>query len=106
MNHRLAAEFDAKRSSLAALCVKHGVSRLELFGSGTTDAWSETTSDLDFIVTFRTDHVMGLSDRYIDLADDLEMLFRRPVDLITPASIRNPYFREAVNASRAQVYAE
>ena len=49
---------------------------------------------------------MGLSDRYIDLADDLEMLFRRPVDLITPASIRNPYFREAVNASRAQVYAE
>ncbi len=106
MNPLLAAELDTKRVSIAELCNRYGVAMLELFGSGTTDRWSATDSDVDFVVTFRATHEMGLADRYLGLAEDLETLLARPVDLITPASIRNPYFRDEVNASRTRVYAE
>jgi hypothetical protein len=37
---------------------------------------------------------------FLDFADALEALFGRHVDLIMPQSIRNPYFRQPVDASR------
>ena len=106
MNLRLAAEFDEKRETVAALCEKYGVAYLDLFGSGTTDDWRPLDSDLDFVVAFRSDSTGRLATRYLGLAEDLEALFGRSVDLITPASIQNPYFRARVDASRSRVYAE
>lgn len=106
MNPLLAAELDHKRVPIAELCNRYGVAVLELFGSGTTDRWSATESDVDFVVTFRPEHAMGLADRYLGLAEALEAVLGRPVDLITPASIRNPYFRDEVNVSRTRIYAE
>jgi len=35
----------------------------------------------------------------------LERLFGRPVDLVEPRPIRNPYFRQAVEQSRVLIYA-
>jgi uncharacterized protein len=106
MNPILLAELGTKRRAIAELCRKHGVASLDLFGSGTTDEWRHDGSDLDFVVTFRAGSPAGLADRYLGLAEDLEALFGRGVDLITPASIRNPYFRDRVAASRSRVYAE
>lgn len=106
MNPILAIELDAKRDAVVALCEKYGVASLDLFGSGSTDEWRPLDSDLDFVVAFRPGANRGIADRYLGLAEDLEALFGRPVDLITPASIRNPYFRKQVDATRARVYAE
>lgn len=106
MNPLLGAEFDLRRGAIVALCEKYGVASLDLFGSGTTDEWKPAESDLDFVVAFRPDASRGIADRYLGLAEDLETLFGRPVDLITPASIRNPYFRERVDATRSRIYAE
>lgn len=106
MNRILETEFAAKREAIAVLCERHGVASLDLFGSGTTDEWKPTDSDLDFVVAFRPDANRRLAKRYLGLAEDLEALFGRPVDLITPASIRNPYFRERVDATRSRIYAE
>ena len=44
------------------------------------------------------------ADRYLDLADGLEQLFGRHVDLVTAQSIRNPYFRREIEATRELVY--
>ena len=106
MNPILGAEFDAKRGAIAALCKKYGVVNLDLFGSGTTEEWRPLDSDLDFVVAFRPDPNGRLAERYLGLAEDLESLFGRPVDLITPASIRNPYFRQRVDATRSRIYSE
>jgi len=106
MNPTLGTEFDVKRAAVEALCRKYGVASLELFGSGTTEEWNPRESDLDFIVTFRTDAQDRLATRYLGLAEDLEALFGRPVDIITPGSIRNPYFRERIDATRSPIYAE
>lgn len=106
MNRILAIEFEAKRGALTALCEKHGVASLDLFGSGASDEWRPLDSDLDFVVAFRPDATGRLATRYLGLAEDLEALFGRSVDLITPASIRNPYFRARVDATRSRIYAE
>ena len=36
---------------------------------------------------------------------DLEQLFGRPVDLVVESAIRNRYFREAVDKTKALLYA-
>lgn len=86
------------------LCRRYGVARLDLFGSAATDAFDPQRSDLDFLVEFDGDSV-GLFDRYFELKESLEALYGRPVDLVTPASLRNPYFIAAINETRQLVYA-
>jgi predicted nucleotidyltransferase len=93
-----------QRDAIRALCQTYGVRRLDLFGSGATGAFEEATSDLDFVVTFADTRSPGYADRYLGFAEALETLFGRPVDVITERSIRNPYFRQAIEASRQLVY--
>jgi predicted nucleotidyltransferase len=94
------------RDAIRALCQKYGVRRLDLFGSATTGAFDPVTSDLDFVATFADTRSPGYADRYLGFAEALEELFGRSVDLITERSIRNPYFRQAVEASRQSIYDE
>jgi len=105
VNSKLRAELDLKHGSVVALCRKYAVASLQLFGSGTSGDWGPT-SDLDFLVTFKPQANGSLADRFLSLAEELEALFGRRVELITPRSIRNPYFRRSVDATRAPVYAE
>src|SRR5215216_1862480 len=94
------------RHLIGALCQQYGVRRLDLFGSATTAAFDPVRSDLDFVATFANTNVPGYADRYLGFAEALEALFDRPVDVITERSIRNPYFRQAVEASREAIYDE
>ena len=89
---------------LAALCRRFRVKRLEVFGSAVTGAFRPESSDLDFIVDFGNEPLGPWAGRFLDFADALESLFGRHVDLIMPSSIRNPYFRQAVDASRRLIY--
>ena len=94
------------RNAIRALCQEYGVRRLDLFGSAATGAFDPATSDLDFVATFADTRSPGYADRYLGFAEALETLFGRPVDVITERSIRNPYFRRAVEASRQPLYDE
>ena len=94
---------DGKRAAIGRLCRQYHVDRLELFGSGSTDRFDSQASDLDFVVSF-WDRTAGYADCYFDLAEALEALFQRPVDLVTERSIRNPYFCHSVAATRQIVY--
>jgi hypothetical protein len=89
---------------VGTLCRRYGVRRLELFGSATTSAFNPKTSDLDFVATFANSHAPGIAERYLDFADALEALFGRRVDVVIDGSIRNPRFRQAVDAARQPVY--
>src|SRR5262245_4612089 len=91
------------RDAIRALCREYGVRRLDLFGSAATGAFDPATSDLDFVVTFANTRTPGYADRYLGFAEALETLFSRHVDVITERSIRNPYFRRAVEASRQPI---
>lgn len=91
---------------IAAICRRQGIRRLDVFGSAATGQFDVQTSDVDFIAEFDdTTSAGGLLDRYLELAARLEALLGIAVDIITPGSMRNPYFRESVNVSRETVYA-
>lgn len=90
--------------SIAALCERYGVAHLELFGSATGSDFNAESSDYDFLVELDKQAPGSLAQRWIDLAEALEQLLGRPVDLVNPSYIRNPYFLQAVNQSRTLIY--
>ncbi|HCW90445.1 MAG TPA: hypothetical protein DHU56_10410 [Marinobacter sp.] len=84
---------------------RHHVSYLAVFGSATTARFRQD-SDLDFLVSFEADlSASQIADAFFDLKLELEALFNRPVDLITKASLTNPYFRQSVMAGQRALYA-
>ena len=62
------------------------------------------TSDIDFMVDLK--RVSGLVPfaQYFDFAEALRDTLGRPVDLVEAGSVRNPYFRDAIERSRELVY--
>ena len=101
MNHFI----EEKRSELELICRRRHVRRIELFGSATGPDFDPARSDLDFLVTFEDIPVDSYADEYFGLLEDLQGLFQRNVDLVMESSIENPYFRQAVEATRTLVYA-
>jgi len=87
------------------LCREHHVRRLDLFGSATGDQFDDTESDFDFVVEFSPMRPKERAKAYFGLLFALEELFERSVDLVEQDAIRNPYFQDAVDESRAPVYA-
>jgi len=93
------------REEIRALCAALGVRRLEVFGSATTTAFDESSSDVDLVVEFDDPAPPGYVDGYFTLKERLEALLGRPVDLVVGSSIQNPYFRREVEATAELLYA-
>ena len=98
------ALMEQRRPAVAALCRQFGVERLEAFGSITRTDFDPAKSDVDFVVRFSRPQERGYADRYLDLAESLERLFGRKVDLLTERSLRNPILRETVARERQLIY--
>ena len=96
-----------KREELAELCRRHGVARLDVFGSAArgTD-FDPRTSDADFLVEFVSGDGQARFDQYFDFVEGLRRILRRRVDLIESGAIHNPYLREAIDSSRERIYAK
>ena len=93
------------RSDLTALCRKHHVKTLEVFGSAVDGTFDSARSDLDFLLEFLPAAAGRPFHGFFDFKEDLEKLFGRKVDLVMPEAIRNPYFLKAVNQQRTVLYA-
>jgi uncharacterized protein len=106
MSFRILETITSKAQQLAQLCEQNQVSRLELFGSATTDRFDPTTSDLDFLVEFSEQSPNGASTRFFALRRGLEELFGRAVDLVELQAIHNPYFLEAIAPTRQILYGD
>jgi predicted nucleotidyltransferase len=91
-------------SELAAICERHGVIRLWLFGSAAAADFNAETSDLDFLVEFRAMPPGAKADSFFGLQEDFQTLFGVPVDLVEPGPIRNPYFLKSVEQTRVKLY--
>ncbi|MGH8674453.1 MAG: nucleotidyltransferase domain-containing protein [Burkholderiales bacterium] len=88
----------AQRPLLQAIAAKHGVRALSLFGSAArSEAGAE--SDLDFLVELEEGR--SLVD-LVGVKQDLEMLFGRPVDAFTHASLK-PQVRAATRTDLVRV---
>ncbi|MBL8200162.1 MAG: nucleotidyltransferase domain-containing protein [Chromatiales bacterium] len=96
---------ERKRSEVEAVCRRRAVRRLELFGSAVRDDFDPVASDLDFLVEFDAASTLPALEQYFGLKEELEALFGRPVDLIMPRAVRNPYVQAEIERDRRLLYA-
>jgi hypothetical protein len=93
------------KSRVADFCRRHGVVRLEVFGSF-VNGQSRPDSDIDLLVTFAPGMNPGLD--FFALSDELEQLVGRRVDLLTRRSVEqdvNPIRRKSILESAHELYA-
>ena len=95
----------AHLDEIADLCRRHRVLSLFLFGSATRDNFDAERSDFDFLVDFESLPPGQYADAYFGLLESLERLLGRPVDLVVASAIKNPYFRQSVEQTKALLYA-
>ena len=98
-------QLEDRRTEVAELCRRFGVSSLFVFGSAVSGDFDPDHSDIDFLVEF--DHFSGVSrfDAFFGLKDGLEALLRRPVDLVSVSALTNPYLAETIVRTRQELYA-
>jgi predicted nucleotidyltransferase len=100
----IAGIIEHKRDEIAALVRKHRVRALWVFGSAATGGWDPETSDIDFLVDLGG-YEIGVVDRYLDLADDLEALLGRGVDLVSVGGLRHhPRLRDELDRTKVLLY--
>lgn len=89
------------------LCRKYKVRTLSVFGSVLTERFNEN-SDIDFLVDFEPYDPENMEfdylGNYLDLADSLENVFGRKIDLVVEKGLRNKYFIANVNRTKRLIY--
>jgi hypothetical protein len=91
------------KQEIEALCQKHGVLSLALFGSAARGDL-QSDSDVDLLIEFKPDASVGLFELQ-DIQSEFEIIFGRPVDLAGAAVLRNPYRRRAIMRDLRPIYA-
>jgi hypothetical protein len=98
-------EIALHRDELRTLCRRFHVRRLDLFGSAARGDFDPQTSDVDFLVEFDGRHPEALSLKtFVGLKTSLEGLLGRPVDLVEPSAMRNPYVKADIERSRVSLF--
>lgn len=91
------------REKIKAFCEKWKVKEFYLFGSVLRDDFGPE-SDVDVLIKLLDYTGIGLYE-WMDMMEELESIFHRKVDLLTPQGIRNPFIRLAISQSRSLIYA-
>lgn len=100
------ALLEQNQERIRAICQKHFVRRLDVFGSATDEeSFDPATSDVDFIVEYHDEARSIAWDCYWGLKCDLEAILGRSVDLVMATAVRNPYFIASMNQTRKLLYA-
>lgn len=103
-NCRMTPLLEVHRDEVAVVCRRLGVERLDVFGSAAREDFDPNRSDLDFLVRFAPPHDSGYADRYLELAEVLERVFQRRVDLLTERSLHNPILKQTIASDRLNLY--
>jgi len=91
---------------ISDFCRQWQITELALFGSALRNDFS-TGSDIDVLVTFAPEATWTLLD-HVDMQDQLEEIFRRPVDLVSRRGLeqsRNHLRRQAILNSAEVIFA-
>jgi len=92
--------------SVALLCRRYGVARLDVFGSSARGMdFDPRSSDFDFLVEFTPDRSLPPLHQFFGFAESLQQLLGRRVDLIEARAIENPFILAGINQSRELIYA-
>jgi len=89
---------------IVALLKKHKISSAFLFGSVVSNHFKDT-NDVNILVNLNDGlDPVEAGGHLWDLTYELETLLNRKIDLIYEGSLKNPYFINALNASKILIY--
>jgi uncharacterized protein len=101
MEQAMSPRISIDRDAVSALCRRHHIARLALFGSVLRDDF-RSDSDVDVLVEFQPGHVPHLD--FFSIERELSGLLQgRRVDMVTP-KLLNPRIRERVLTSAEPLY--
>jgi uncharacterized protein len=90
-----------KKAEIAAICRRHHVRELSLFGSALGPDF-RPDSDIDLLVEFDSEVSVGLL-KFGELQVELEILLNRKVDLVSKSGLR-PFVRQTVLRQAETIY--
>ena len=85
------------------LCENHKVKSLYAFGSVLTNKFSDA-SDIDLVIEIDSADPIEYAENYFDFKFSLEKLLNKNIDLLEEKAINNPFFRKAIESTKAPVY--
>jgi predicted nucleotidyltransferase len=96
-------DIEGIKPEIERVCRRLPVKRLGLFGSALSQNFSQS-SDVDVLVIFDSGENIDLFDKYFELKEQLEGVFKRPVDLVVDKKFKNPVLRESIDRTRTIIY--
>jgi predicted nucleotidyltransferase len=81
---------------------KYSIKELSVFGSSIRNDF-KPDSDIDLLIEFSDSSQISLFD-LLDIEEYFEKLTKRPVDVVEPAGLKNPYRRESILKSKEILY--
>jgi predicted nucleotidyltransferase len=96
---------ERQRAAIAAACQRHGVRRLEVFGSALRDDFDPARSDVDLLVEFVAMEGYARVDAYFGLLEDLRVVLGREVDLVMSGAVRNRFIVRDIEQTKQMLYA-
>lgn len=91
------------KPQIERICRRLPVKRLGLFGSVLSRNFSQD-SDVDVLVIFDSGENIDVFDKYFELKEQLEQIFKREVNLVVDKKFKNPVLREAIDRTRTVIY--
>lgn len=87
-----------------SICQAHQVENLFAFGSSISDQFDPEKSDIDLLVKIGIANPIDRGEALLALWDEFEVFFERKVDLLTEDSLRNPYLKKSIEATKKLIY--
>ncbi len=97
------SQLQVSEAALRDFCQRWKLRELALFGSAVRADFGPS-SDVDVMVTFRPDTGSTLWD-LVQIQEELETLFGRRVDVLSRATIRNPFRKRSIERDLTVIYA-
>lgn len=94
-----------KLDAIAEACERHGVIRLDAFGSALRDEFQPGRSDVDLLVELGSMEPCDQVDAYFGLLEDLRAILGEQVDLVISGAVKNPYVAREIARTKELLYA-
>ena len=92
------------QAPIEALCARHGVRELSLFGSAIREDFDATSSDIDVIASFGPPIGESLARQYFDFKQGLEEIFARSVDVVELDAMPDTRLKRRIQQSRRVIF--
>jgi len=97
-------EISKREVDFVNICQNHNVKYIYAFGSSTNDRFNFMTSDIDLLLEIEVTDPVERGEKLMSLWDNLESFFKRKVDLLTDASLRNPFLKKYIESTKVLIY--